>query len=42
MRRPGTVAAALAAVRGMRYAGVERRYRTLSQPVLLLWAARTW
>lgn len=35
--RPGTTAAALAAVRGMRYAEVERKYRTIDKPVLLLW-----
>lgn len=35
--RPGTKAAALAAVRGQRYAEVERRYRTIAQPALLLW-----
>jgi pimeloyl-ACP methyl ester carboxylesterase len=35
--RPGTVAAALAAVRGQRYAEVEARYRTVKKPVLLLW-----
>jgi len=35
--RPGTRAAALAAVRGMRYAAVEGRYRTVTQPTLLLW-----
>lgn len=35
--RPGTVAAALAAVRGQRYAEVEPLYRTITQPALLLW-----
>ena len=35
--RPGTVAAALAAVRGQRYEYVQQRYGELSQPVLLLW-----
>ncbi|MBI5479647.1 MAG: alpha/beta fold hydrolase [Deltaproteobacteria bacterium] len=35
--RPGTRAAALAAVRGMRYAEVQDRYRTIERPVLLLW-----
>ncbi len=35
--RPGTVAAALAAVRGQRYAEVQRRYHTIKQPTLLLW-----
>jgi pimeloyl-ACP methyl ester carboxylesterase len=35
--RPGTTAAALAAVRGQRFEEVEERYRTVRQPVLLLW-----
>ena len=35
--RPGTRAAALAAVRGMQYARVEDRYATIERPVLLLW-----
>ncbi|MBK7578760.1 MAG: alpha/beta fold hydrolase [Myxococcales bacterium] len=35
--RPGTVAAALAATRGQRFAEVEGRYREIKQPVLLLW-----
>jgi pimeloyl-ACP methyl ester carboxylesterase len=35
--RPGTVAAALAAVRGMRYDEVEPKYRTIDKPTLLLW-----
>ncbi len=35
--RPGTVAAALAAVRGQRFEDVQKRYRELKQPVLLLW-----
>jgi pimeloyl-ACP methyl ester carboxylesterase len=35
--RPGTLAAALAAVRGQRYADVEARYRTIDKPALLLW-----
>ncbi len=35
--RPGTVAAALAAVRGQRYGRVEGRYRTVKTPTLLLW-----
>ena len=35
--RPGTRAAALAAVRGMRYADLQPRYRTVAKPVLLLW-----
>lgn len=37
LERPGTVAAALAAVRGQRFAEVEGRYRTIAQPTLLLW-----
>jgi pimeloyl-ACP methyl ester carboxylesterase len=35
--RPGTTAAALAAVRGQRYADVEKKYATIDKPVLLLW-----
>jgi pimeloyl-ACP methyl ester carboxylesterase len=35
--RPGTVAAALATVRAMRYAGVEHEYRKVQAPTLLLW-----
>ncbi|MGH7283312.1 MAG: alpha/beta fold hydrolase [Polyangiaceae bacterium] len=35
--RPGTVAAALAAVRGQRFAGVEANYRNIQQKTLLLW-----
>ena len=35
--RPGTTAAALAAVRGQRYAEVQKRYHEIEQPVLLLW-----
>ena len=35
--RPGTVAAALAAVRGQRYVDVQRKYRTIKQPTILLW-----
>jgi pimeloyl-ACP methyl ester carboxylesterase len=35
--RPGTVAAALAAARGQRFAQMQERYRTIRQPVLLLW-----
>ncbi|MGH1342579.1 MAG: alpha/beta fold hydrolase [Nannocystales bacterium] len=35
--RPGTTAAALAAVRGQRYAEVQRHYHEIEQPVLLLW-----
>jgi pimeloyl-ACP methyl ester carboxylesterase len=37
MQRPGTVAAALATARGQRYTALERRYREVQQPVLLLW-----
>ena len=37
LERPGTVAAALAAVRGQRYASVEPKYRTIKHKVLLLW-----
>lgn len=37
MTRPGTTAAALAAVRGQRFDRVERLYRTIEQPTLLLW-----
>lgn len=37
LERPGTVAAALAAVRGQRYADVEAKYRTIDKPTLLLW-----
>lgn len=35
--RPGTTAAALAAVRGQHYADVQKRYATIDKPVLLLW-----
>lgn len=35
--RPGTVAAALAAVRGQRFAHVQDSYRAIRQPTLLLW-----
>ncbi len=37
LERPGTVAAALAAVRGQRYADVQGKYRTIDKPTLLLW-----
>jgi pimeloyl-ACP methyl ester carboxylesterase len=37
MDRPGTTAAALAAVRGQRYDEVELRYQEIKVPVLLLW-----
>ncbi|RMH44351.1 MAG: alpha/beta fold hydrolase [Deltaproteobacteria bacterium] len=36
-RRPGTTAAALAAVRGQRYARLQRHYKDVRQPVLLIW-----
>ncbi len=35
--RPGTTAAALAAVRGQRFYKVQGRYKKIAQPVLLLW-----
>ncbi len=35
--RPGTLAAALAAVRGQRYEDVENRYRRIDKPTLLMW-----
>ncbi len=35
--RPGTTAAALAAVRGQRFEKMQDRYRTIDKPVLLLW-----
>jgi pimeloyl-ACP methyl ester carboxylesterase len=35
--RPGTVAAALAAVRGQDYADAEQRYHKIDKPVLLMW-----
>jgi pimeloyl-ACP methyl ester carboxylesterase len=37
MERPGTTAAALAAVRGQRYSRVQERYKDVQQPTLLLW-----
>lgn len=37
VERPGTVAAALAAVRGQTFSEVEKRYRTIQKPTLLLW-----
>lgn len=37
LQRPGTYAAALAAVRAMHYEEVEDRYRTISHDALLLW-----
>ncbi len=38
-RRPGTTAAALAAVRGQRFAAYQERYARIRQPSLLLWGA---
>ena len=35
--RPGTTAAALAAVRGQHYGEAQKRYGTIDKPVLLLW-----
>jgi pimeloyl-ACP methyl ester carboxylesterase len=35
--RPGTTAAALAAVRAQRYAEMQKEYATVKQPTLLLW-----
>jgi pimeloyl-ACP methyl ester carboxylesterase len=37
LERPGTTAAALAAVRGQRFYEIENRYRTIDKPTLLLW-----
>jgi len=37
LSRPGTKAAALAAIRGQRYLAVQERYKTIDKPVLLLW-----
>ena len=37
LERPGTTAAALAAARGQRFDELEARWRTVRQPVLLLW-----
>ncbi len=37
LERPGTVAAALATARGQRYSAIEKRYRSIVKPVLLLW-----
>jgi pimeloyl-ACP methyl ester carboxylesterase len=37
LERPGTTAAALAAVRGQRYSRVQERYKDIEQPTLLLW-----
>ncbi len=40
LERPGTVAAALAAARGQRFAELEQRWSTVKQPTLLLWGAQ--
>jgi pimeloyl-ACP methyl ester carboxylesterase len=37
LERPGTTAAALAAVRGQRFSEMEVRYKTIATPALLLW-----
>lgn len=37
LARPGTKAAALAAIRGQRYENIEARYKKIEKPVLLLW-----
>jgi pimeloyl-ACP methyl ester carboxylesterase len=37
LERPGTRAAALAAVRGQRFAAMQPRYRTIAAPVQLFW-----
>lgn len=37
MKRPGTIGAALSAVRGQRYADVQASYSSIQHPVLLLW-----
>jgi pimeloyl-ACP methyl ester carboxylesterase len=37
LERPGTVAAALAAVRGQDYSDSDRRYRAIDKPTLLMW-----
>jgi pimeloyl-ACP methyl ester carboxylesterase len=37
LERPGTVAAALAAVRGQRFSEKQHRYRNVDKPALLLW-----
>ncbi|MDB4943322.1 MAG: hydrolase, alpha/beta fold family [Labilithrix sp.] len=37
IQRPGTVAAALAAVRGQDYEGAQERYHRIDKPVMLLW-----
>jgi len=35
--RPGTIASALAAARGQRFAALQRRYGSIRQPALLIW-----
>ncbi len=40
LERPGTKRAALATVRGLRFAKLQARYPTISAPVLLLWGAQ--
>lgn len=37
LERPGTGAAALAAARGQRFSEMEKRYKKIDKPVLLLW-----
>src|SRR5207237_1289744 len=37
LERPGTVRAALAAARGQCFLQIERRYKEIQQPVLLIW-----
>jgi pimeloyl-ACP methyl ester carboxylesterase len=37
LERPGTTAAALAAVRGQRYSRVQEHYKDIQQPTLILW-----
>jgi pimeloyl-ACP methyl ester carboxylesterase len=37
LERPGTTAAALAAVRGQRFTEQQAKYKTIDKPVLLLW-----
>jgi pimeloyl-ACP methyl ester carboxylesterase len=37
LERPGTAAAALAAVRGQRFTEQQAKYKTIDKPVLLLW-----
>jgi pimeloyl-ACP methyl ester carboxylesterase len=40
LRRPGTVAAALAAARGMHFSARERRHREIGHEMLLMWGAQ--